>query len=1109
MKTFLRYSIALLFLFASSAAKAQVLLTESFDGSGLPTGWLNSTYTSPSTGCHSLYGCAWYREPGGTGIPAAPTHSGAGYAFYNSHGIENGGTAELTSPSLDFSVYSVGYNQVSFWMYRDSSGGVYHDSVTVYVNTSTTAVGATRLGSANRAIGLSPIVTSPGWYQYTFVIPSSFSGSVNYIIFKAFSDYGTDMHIDDVEVDHYSPCTGTPSITSVSPAGPINTCPPAYVTLTGTLPLATGYAYQWQKSTDSGASWGNIINDTNASATIYVLSDAAYRLKVKCVNSGLSDSSSAVYVHTAVPVLFAKGLPIVEDFENWKDRCGTKDMPDTNWVISPLSGNNAWRRDDQGVSDGGWSSSAGGYTLAAAHGSHSARFHSHDAGTQAKGMMDMYLDCSSASGVKQLRLNYINQNGNDSMAIYLSVDSGNTFSYLGHCLNDYTWGLHYFTFNSNSPKTILRFTAVSDSNYVSGDIGLDYVQVVPPCSGKPVAGTIDSVYPCYGRDFNLSLSGTSEVAGLKYTWQQSADSISWTSIAVYDTTEIALANITTATYFRVIVKCAASGLSDTSEVKLIKVKPFYLCYCDPNAYRVDDPQANIGNVTIRTVPAARIILNNGSATPVTGNSTAVNSYSNFDTLGPTTLYLDSVYRLSVSAITKYSALPGAPGYYVSTYIDFNHDEIFDATELVDRINTYAAGGSTYSDTIKLSGFSTTIDTGITGMRVILSPTLVDTISGADIICGDSLISGEYEDYLVNIKLPPCSGYANAGKVQAVDSAACIGYSFLLTDTTHERNRSGIHWSWQTSTDSVVWTDISGSGNKDTVSQTFSVRGWYRVRMVCDNSHDTSYSTVLYMNIKPAYKCYCLSQAVGGSRDTSDIGGVSIGPFVYTKGGGHLNNGKAIYAHEDFTNHTIDLYVDTTYSLNVYYIMKHNFNANAKVTLFMDFDNNFKYDLPTELLWTAYTTPTYWYLTHDITIPELVISDLPTGMRLVVNNNTAASAASDDGCGTYTSGETMDFVVRFNRAWTAGVGNIDMLKNLIVYPNPSDGDFKLQFNTSSAIKNLQISISNMTGQQIFAENYSGVSGQFTKDLNLTSVSKGIYFLTVNADGQKIIRKIALK
>jgi len=264
-----------------------------------------------------------------------------------------------------------------------------------------------------------------------------------------------------------------------------------------------------------------------------------------------------------------------------------------------------------------------------------------------------------------------------------------------------------------------------------------------------------------------------------------------------------------------------------------------------------------------------------------------------------------------------------------------------------------------------------------------------------------------------------------------------------------------------------------------------------------------------MNIKPAYKCYCLSQAIGGSRDTSDIGGVSIGPFVYTKGGGHLNNGKAIYAHEDFTNHIIDLYVDTTYSLNVYYIMKHNFNANAKVTLFMDFDNNFKYDLPTELLWTAYTTPTYWYLTHDITIPELVISDLPTGMRLVVNNNTAASAASDDGCGTYTSGETMDFVVRFNRAWTAGVGSIDMLKNLVVYPNPSDGNFKLQFNTSATIKNLQISISNMTGQQILSENYSGVSGQFTKDMNLTSVSKGIYFLTVNADGQKIIRKIVLK
>ena len=47
------------------------------------------------------------------------------------------------------------------------------------------------------------------------------------------------------------------------------------------------------------------------------------------------------------------------------------------------------------------------------------------------------------------------------------------------------------------------------------------------------------------------------------------------------------------------------------------------------------------------------------------------------------------------------------------------------------------------------------------------------------------------------------------------------------------------------------------------------------------------------------------------------------------------------------------------------------------------------------------------------------------------------------------------------------------------------------------------------RQILAENYSGVNGQFTKDMNLKAVSKGIYFLTVNADGQKVIRKIVIK
>ncbi|MGN6566531.1 MAG: GEVED domain-containing protein, partial [Flavipsychrobacter sp.] len=910
-----------------------------------------------------------------------------------------------------------------------------------------------------------------------------------------------------VDVDHYSPCSGVPSISGITPAGPVSVCPPSYVTLTGSLPLATGYAYQWQKSTDSGTTWTNIANDTNASATMYVLSSTAYRLKVKCVNSGLTDSSAPVYVHTAVPVLYAKGLPVVEDFENWKDRCDSKDMPDTNWVISPVTGNNAWRRDDQGLSDGGWSSDSGSYTPVAAHGSHSARFHSYDAGTQAKGTMDMYLDCSSVSGVKQLRLKYINQDGNDSMAIYLSTDSGATFNYLGHCLNDYGWASHYYTINSNSPKTIIRFAAVSDSGVVSNDIGLDYVQVVPPCSGKPVAGTIDSVYPCSGSDFNLTLSGTSEVAGLKYIWQQSADGVSWTSIAPYDTTEIALANITTATYFRAIVKCSVSGLSDTSDVQLIEAKPHYLCYCTPTAVAPSVDSVNIGNVTVRTIPGARSVLNNGIATPVTNNSTAVHSYSNFDTLTPAVLYLDSLYRLSVSEITQYGSFPTGSGYTVSAFIDYNHNEVFDAAELVYRINTSVAGGVTFSDTIRIPN-TPSADTGITGMRVILSPTVVST-SGSDVICGDSVILGEYEDYLVNIKFPPCSGYADAGKIQTADSAACLGYTFIMADTTHEHYRSGISWSWQTSADSFVWNDISGTADRDTLSQVFTARVWYRVRMVCAYSHDTSYSVPLYINIKPAYKCYCLSQAAGGNMDTSDIGGVAIGPFVYTKGGGHLNNSKAIYAHEDFTNHIIDLYVDTTYAIDVYYIMHHNFNANAKVTLFLDYDNNYKYDIPTELLWTAYTTPTSWYLTHNITIPELVVSDVPTGMRIVVNNNTGASTASDDGCGTYTSGETMDFVVRFNRAWTAGVGNISNLQDMVVYPNPTDGAFYVQFNAQSTINDLVLSVTNMTGQQVVFKNYRIIKGAFKADINLSSMSKGIYFLNLVADGQKIIRKIVVK
>ena len=188
------------------AGKAQIL-TESFDSTSFPpSGWTNTRiagFASPGT---------WLRTTAGTNPSCAP-HSGAAMAYFNSYSWSGGNASDLATPALDF---SSGTFAVSFWMYRDGGQSAAYDSVAVYVNTTTASAGGTRIGLINRAQNLSPVVQTDGWYQYTFIVPASYNSATNHIIFKATSDFGNRMYVDDVTVYALIPPADVDSITAAS-----------------------------------------------------------------------------------------------------------------------------------------------------------------------------------------------------------------------------------------------------------------------------------------------------------------------------------------------------------------------------------------------------------------------------------------------------------------------------------------------------------------------------------------------------------------------------------------------------------------------------------------------------------------------------------------------------------------------------------------------------------------------------------------------------------------------------------------------------------------------------------------------------------------------------
>jgi len=157
--------------------------TESFDASFRPPGWSGAAVTGTYD---------WTQYTSGA-------HTGAACAMFDSYDAPVGDDATLITPVFDLCA-STGAHTVSFWMFRDNyTYTTDADYIQVYVNTAATLVGATSLGVVNRLYTSAPVVgVANTWYQYTYTIPAGFNTATNYIIFKAVSDYGNSMYIDDV-----------------------------------------------------------------------------------------------------------------------------------------------------------------------------------------------------------------------------------------------------------------------------------------------------------------------------------------------------------------------------------------------------------------------------------------------------------------------------------------------------------------------------------------------------------------------------------------------------------------------------------------------------------------------------------------------------------------------------------------------------------------------------------------------------------------------------------------------------------------------------------------------------------------------------------------------
>jgi len=90
--------------------------------------------------------------------------------------------------------------------------------------------------------------------------------------------------------------------------------------------------------------------------------------------------------------------------------------------------------------------------------------------------------------------------------------------------------------------------------------------------------------------------------------------------------------------------------------------------------------------------------------------------------------------------------------------------------------------------------------------------------------------------------------------------------------------------------------------------------------------------------------------------------------------------------------------------------------------------------------------------------------------------------------------------------TLGISNSNKF-GAEIYPNPNPGKFAIVLQGNE--KNINIRIVNTLGSLVYTENNVKVTGKFTQNIDLSTLSEGVYYLKVETETGTLIRKLVIR
>lgn len=243
---------------------------------------------------------------------------------------------------------------------------------------------------------------------------------------------------------------------------------------------------------------------------------------------------------------------------------------------------------------------------------------------------------------------------------------------------------------------------------------------------------------------------------------------------------------------------------------------------------------------------------------------------------------------------------------------------------------------------------------------------------------------------------PCAGVPVAGTITASSNMVCPSEQLYLS-VSGGTVGANLSYQWQSSTNGITWSDIAGA-TFPSYAATQSGPNNYRLRVICNTGPDTAYSNVEFIDVAPFLNCYCTSTAT--STNYTDIDHIQFSNLTTTP-----SANCAMYT--DYTATPVGLIKGVPYSFSALITNCSSTTSYTSTTkVYIDYNHNGSYTDPGEEV-LLQTVTSGNYVTGTISVPPSALNG-QTGMRIVTNQT--ATIANVTPCGTYTNGETEDYIV---------------------------------------------------------------------------------------------------